>query len=1373
MDRLHFGVLFGLCLVMLTLEARPLTAADVPKPLEPWVGWVLKGHEERTCPFLYNSFEHHRCAWPTQLELELNQSKGTFVQRWQVYAESWVKLPGDQNHWPQDITLNGNPVLVLEREGRPALSLVPGKHALRGHFLWERLPESIAIPQDTGIVALKLNGKSVAYPFIEDGALWLREREAGRKAREGAGDRLELQVFRRVIDEVPLELITRVEIDVAGDPREVLLGTVLLPGLIPLRLESPLPSRLEPDGRLRLQLRPGHWSVEFTARAPKVITELPLFPSPAPWVDTEVWVFDARNHLRLVEVEGVPTVDPHQTNLPQEWQQLPAYRLKPGDSLMLKVIRRGDPDPEPDKLSLQRDLWLDFNGQGYTVKDTITGSMTRGWRLETHPEILLGRVDVAGQLQFITRLPGSDKRGVEVRRGALNLTADSRYEGRKGSIPAAGWGSHDFQRVQATLHLPPGWRLFAATGIDNVPASWLQRWTLLDLFVVLIAALAAGHLWGWPLGLLVLVSLTLLWHEASAPRYVWLHLLVAIALLRVLPPGRFYALVSAYRNIALIVLLFIAILFAVDQVRIGLYPQLERPGEVMPAQIGSRLQPPAPSAPGAVPEEAITPEALERDRAAESYELREKVYPRAMRKAEEKEQQILLDQLVDPKALIQTGPGLPGWRWTDVSLVWNGPVERDQRLGLLLLSPAVNLALNLLRVLGLVLMVLLMFGISYTWRKGGRRLGTGTSVVGLLLVVPLLASIPGTAQAADFPSPKLLEELKTRLLEPPECLPSCAQIPRMRLEIGPETLQARIEIDAIEAVAVPLPAQISHWLPATVLVDGAAAEGLFRTPEGGLWLDLSPGRRQIILAGPLPHTQSLQLPLLLRPHRVEVQANGWRVEGIHENGVVDAQLQFSRITSETGKQPLELEPTVLPPFVRVERTLHLGLDWRVETRIRRLSPAESAVVIEVPLLAGESVTTADIRVVNSKVLVNMPPGEEVTFLWESVLEKRPEIELTAPDTTAWIELWQVDVSPIWHLVPAGIPVVHHQDPQGRWLPTWRPWPGEQLTLAITRPEGVAGPTLTVDRTHLQISPGQRATDTSLDLTLRSSQGGQHTLTLPEDARLQAVTINGAAQPIRQEGQSVTLPIQPGQQSMTLILRQPKGIRLLFSSPLVNLAIPSVNSTINIKLGNDRWVLLTGGPQLGPAVLFWGVLVVIVIIALGLGRIRLTPLTTSQWLLLGIGLSQTPVWGGLIVVGWLLALGGRARLKPEISTSRFNMIQLGLIVLTLMALSFLFDAIEQGLLGLPEMQIAGNNSSAYDLNWYQDRSPPELPRAWILSVPLMVYRLLMLAWALWLAFALLRWLRWGWSCFTTHGMWRSFRLFHDLEGYWEKWVDGGR
>jgi hypothetical protein len=73
-----------------------------------------------------------------------------------------------------------------------------------------------------------------------------------------------------------------------------------------------------------------------------------------------------------------------------------------------------------------------------------------------------------------------------------------------------------------------------------------------------------------------------------------------------------------------------------------------------------------------------------------------------------------------------------------------------------------------------------------------------------------------------------------------------------------------------------------------------------------------------------------------------------------------------------------------------------------------------------------------------------------------------------------------------------------------------------------------------------------------------------------------------------------------------------------------------------------------------------------------------------------------------------------------------------------------------------MQIAGNGSHAGLLNWYQDRASPLLPQAWVLSVPLLVYRLLMLAWALWIAQALLRWLRWGWEAFGAGGYWRPLR-----------------
>jgi cytoskeletal protein RodZ len=73
-----------------------------------------------------------------------------------------------------------------------------------------------------------------------------------------------------------------------------------------------------------------------------------------------------------------------------------------------------------------------------------------------------------------------------------------------------------------------------------------------------------------------------------------------------------------------------------------------------------------------------------------------------------------------------------------------------------------------------------------------------------------------------------------------------------------------------------------------------------------------------------------------------------------------------------------------------------------------------------------------------------------------------------------------------------------------------------------------------------------------------------------------------------------------------------------------------------------------------------------------------------------------------------------------------------------------------------MQIAGNGSSSELLRWYQDRIGTELPRPWILTVPLLVYRIAMLAWALWLAQAMVGWLRWGWRCFSEGELWRPLR-----------------
>jgi hypothetical protein len=222
-------------------------------------------------------------------------------------------------------------------------------------------------------------------------------------------------------------------------------------------------------------------------------------------------------------------------------------------------------------------------------------------------------------------------------------------------------------------------------------------------------------------------------------------------------------------------------------------------------------------------------------------------------------------------------------------------------------------------------------------------------------------------------------------------------------------------------------------------------------------------------------------------------------------------------------------------------------------------------------------------------------------------------------------------------------------------------------------------------------------------------------------------------------------------------RELQPLALGYRPNLPDLQTTAVNLNLSLQLPDDRWVLWTWGPRIGPAVLFWGVLLVLVGLAAGLGRSRLTPLRFRDWLLLGIGLILAEVWVVLLVVGWLFALGLRYRLDPLARPPwRFNLIQVGLLILTLFALAGLIGAVQQGLLGTPQMQIMGNGSSATTLNWYQDRGGPGLPDVWVLSVPMWVYRALMLAWALWLAMRLLDWLRWGWEGLSKPVIWRETR-----------------
>ncbi len=585
------------------------------------------------------------------------------------------------------------------------------------------------------------------------------------------------------------------------------------------------------------------------------------------------------------------------------------------------------------------------------------------------------------------------------------------------------------------------------------------------------------------------------------------------------------------------------------------------------------------------------------------------------------------------------------------------------------------------------------------------------------------------------------------------------------VEAAPDRLRLRLEIAAAAPAEVALPGGARQWLPAQVLLDGRPATALGRAGSGQLWLHVPAGGHMVVLEGPLPARDVVQIPLPQRPHGVTASLRGWKIDGLGEDGEVAASLQLGRVATRTDAAPgTGLEPTSLPPFVWVERTLRLGLKWTVETRVLRATPPGVAVLLSVPLLAGESVVTEGVRVVGGKVQVTMGPGEASTA-WRGVLEQRAEIRLAAQADGAFAEVWQLDMGPMWHATFSGIPPVLPQGGASVRLPEWRPWPAEAATIAVARPEGTAGQTLTVDRSVLELRPGRRSTAATLTLDLRSSRGGQHRLTLPPSAQLESLALDGRVQPVRQDGDQVTLALVPGRQNVTLTFRDGAGLGAFYRAPVVSLAAGSVNADVRIAVPPERWVLLAGGPRLGPAVLFWSVLVIVGLCAAALGRFSgrtsLTPLATRHWLLLGVGLSQVPVPAAAMVAATLLALGWRRRHlgtdKAFSNVLLHNAVQVALAFAIAISLVVLFSAVRQGLLAAPDMRISGNLSTAGLLRWFSDRTADELPRPWVVSVPLLGYRLAMLAWALWLALAIVRWSRWAWSCLGEGGLWRPLRV----------------
>lgn len=703
--------------------------------------------------------------------------------------------------------------------------------------------------------------------------------------------------------------------------------------------------------------------------------------------------------------------------------------------------------------------------------------------------------------------------------------------------------------------------------------------------------------------------------------------------------------------------------------------------------------------------------------------------------------------LYDPQARIQTGPALPEWSWQQVSFGWNGPVRETQEVRAIFIPRGWEQALSVLRVLLVLLLAAALLRRSSPHKMPPVKPFASAS---LLLGAIFLMLTVGASKASDFPDATLLETLRERVIEKSDAFPNAANIPLATLHLTENALEVTAVVHTGAEVAVPLPGRLPAWSPVSVSVDGKPFSSL-RRDDGFLWVVLPEGVHTVKIAGLLPESADWEWAFLLRPLRVKIDAPGWVVNGVNPEGIPGQQVFLTREKKEALRDPA-YEQQALRSVVQVRRNFELGLVWRVQTTVQRLSPPERPIFLRVPLLPGENVLTGNTVVTEGQMEVRLG-AQTSQFSWVSELPITHEIALKTRTSDTWVEYWSLTLSPVWNVAIAGLaPIFEQNTPQ--LLPVWQPWPGESTTLSITRPEFIPGPTVTVSRVTQTTSLGVRQRSTRLEIALQCTLGEDFSIRIPESAEITSLTLGGASIPVRRSQGAVMVPILPGKQTIVMEWKTNAELGFRASADAVTLASPAANISSIIEVPSGRWVLWATGPLLGPAVRFWIVLACALVAAVVLTRLPSSPLKFKEWVLLALGLTQVPLPSGLLVAGWLFLFVWRG--KPSYSALPiwlFNLLQIALLATTALALGVFVQVVAAGLLGDPRMFIIGNDSTPDALRWFQAGPSDVLPQPASFSISIWWYRLLMLFWALWLATSLLRWLRWSWQQFSTNQCFR--------------------
>lgn len=1361
----------------------------VPDTLKPWVDWVLEDNPHVSCPVRATDGVRLNCIWvrATNVNVLRGETFGaTFELQVTAFAESTLKLPYSESFKPQNFTLNGKAIAMGGGNSAPEVQVPVGTHSLKGELVWteESEPRFLEIPE-SGIVRLTIDGEPVKHPNLRAGGsrLWFSSEITEEPSTNRGPDTEIVRVFRHFIDDIPQTLTTYIRVTVTGSPRTLDFGQVLSEEYEITDLTSRWPAILSSEGNLVVQVSPGTNEIQIDARATDQLNSFKYHKASDHWPNLEYWGIEPRHELRVLRMEGAPRTDLSQINAPRRMRQLNGFVLSAEDELELIEEQRGSTEPYASSFYISRNLWLNFRGDSYTVADSISTDVESAQRVTS--SIPLGEVRVNGSSRLITYDNTSEDRltSIYLKPDDSRLSSISKVS-RSDSLPANTW-SVEAESLRTWLHLPPGWLLLWSHGVDQVDGSWLSKWGIWDVFIVLLLLCLVWGLGGWKWTAIVAGTVLISYQLDQAPTIGWVLLAGMCYALKAIKNVKFSKLASVSFWVVFVVVAAACVFHSTISMRNALHPQLAAQSPTLEEKIASSFA------------RRYTAEEIERMGITDLSDFFRKIpeqFNSTTPQTSTFETDVEMEEVVttgtympisDPSALIvsnkddeetrlgaaargalqtpalkpfdptlpiaiQTGPGRPRWEWETVTLDWHGPVAQDKQMSLVLLPPWITRVIYGLSALATLLILSYFAYLKVPGIKNCvKSVLPGASSVASLVLVGVLFS-PQDAHA-EIPDANLLEELEKRLLALPDCLNECAYLEQATVTLSDGVLKISMHIHAEDRVAIPLPNENGTWNLVDVRQETNQLPLLRERSK--LYTLLDEGVHEITLTAGVDELDQFDIAFDLIPGHLEIDAPNWRVEGLIRGQVGDRKLTFFRSgsveTASTSPTTSNFIPLEITPYVSVQRQIVLTYEPSVITRVARVAPYSGEITVRIPLLPSEHVSTGGMSVEEDQMVVNLKDGQQI-MVWESRLEETTAITLSAPSVSERSERWSIIGSDFWSYDYEGVVPID----VGASHTTFIPRSDEVLQVDIQQSQPVPGYSITINDVNMFHEVGPQSTTSYLEMTILASQPGDIEVTLPEGANIESFNFAGEYQALpSNDAEIVFVPVQSGSNQYSIDWNTDAGVSMLYRPPGVSFSQPGVNVRTHISLPDNRWILWLAGPSLGGTVTFWSVLIALLFVAVAVSRIPGIALSTRDAVILTLGATLVHL-SALVFVGiWFLAIWLKSRAKQEITRPWFYRVgQILFGVFTLLVIYIVVSTIVAALTNEPNMYITGWQSFDQSFVWFSDEMDGRVPSPWVLSLPMWVYFILILVWAMWLVFTLIKWIRVWWQSFKTPVLW---------------------